>query len=164
MRLSAEQLADALSQVAGVPLSFRGYPEGMRAGELPGVAAVRDRDRSPGAADQFLKTFGKPPRLQACECERSSEPTLSQAFQLVSGPLVNELLSRPDNRLARLLESGRPTAEIVEELFWTALSRSPADDERRAAIDLVDSAGNRRMHLEDLLWGLVNSNDFLLRR
>ncbi len=164
MRLSAEQLADALSQVAGVPLSFRGYPEGMRAGELPGVAAMPDRDRSPGAADLFLKTFGKPPRLQACECERSSEPTLSQAFQLVSGPLVNELLSRPDNRLSRLLESGRSTAEIVEELFWTALSRPPADAERRAAINLVDSAGDRRAHLEDLLWGLVNSNDFLLRR
>jgi uncharacterized protein DUF1549/uncharacterized protein DUF1553 len=164
MRLSAEQLADALSQVAGVPLSFSGYPEGMRAGELPGVAAVRDRDRSPTIADQFLRTFGKPPRLQACECERSSEPTLSQAFQLVSGPLVNELLSRHDNRLSRLLESGRSTAEIVDELFWTALSRPATDDERVAAIEFVDSAGDRRAHLEDLLWGLVNSNDFLLRR
>jgi len=164
MRLSAEQLADSLSQVTDVPLTFNGYPEGMRAGEIPGVAAVRDRDRSPGAADQFLKTFGKPPRLQACECERSSEPTLSQAFQLVSGPLINELLSRSDNRLARLLESANSTEGIVEELFWTALSRPPTDDERRAAVDLVDSAGDRRAHLEDLLWGLVNSNDFLLRR
>jgi hypothetical protein len=136
----------------------------MRAGELPGVAAVRDRDRTPSIADQFLRTFGKPPRLQACECERSSEPTLSQAFQLVSGPLVNELLSRRDNRLSRLPESGRSTAEIVEELFWTALSRPPTDKESRAAIDFVDSTGDRRAHLEDLLWGLVNSNDFLLRR
>jgi hypothetical protein len=136
----------------------------MRAGELPGVSAVRDRDRSPSTADQFLKLFGKPPRLQACECERTSEPTLSQAFQLVSGPLVNELMSRRDNRLARLLESGRTTAEMVDELFWTALSRPPGDDERRSSVAYVDSAGEPRAHLEDLLWGLINSNDFLLRK
>src|SRR5438270_11754679 len=121
-------------------MKFSGYPAGMRAGELPGVSAVRERDARPAAADTFLKLFGKPPRLQACECERSSEPTLSQAFQLVSGPLVNELLSRRDNRLSLLLESGRSTAEIVEDLFWTALSRAPSDEESRAAIDFVDSA------------------------
>jgi hypothetical protein len=163
-RLSAEQMADALAQVTGVALEFSGYPDGMRAGELPGVAAVRDRDRRPTLADQFLRTFGKPPRLQACECERTGEPTLSQAFQLVSGPLVNELLSRRDNRLGQLIDCGKPTAQIVDELFWTALSRPPTEEERRASIALVDSSGDRRAHLEDLLWGLINSNDFLLRK
>ncbi|MGE5193638.1 MAG: DUF1553 domain-containing protein, partial [Deltaproteobacteria bacterium] len=164
MRLSAEQLADALAQVTGVPLEFSGYPDGMRAGEIPGVAAVRDRDGRPSLADQFLKTFGKPPRLQACECERTGEPTLNQAFQLVSGPLVNELLSRRDNRLGQLIDSGRPTPEIVDELFWTALSRRPTDEERRTSTAFVDAAGDKRSHLEDLLWGLINSNDFLLRK
>jgi len=125
---------------------------------------VRDRDRRPSLADQFLKTFGKPPRLQACECERTGEPTLGQAFQLVSGPLVNELLSQRDNRLGRLIGSGKSTAEIVDELFWTALSRPPTDEERQASIALADSPGDKRAHLEDLLWGLVNSNDFLLRK
>jgi hypothetical protein len=163
-RLSAEQLADAIAQVAGVPLEFSGYPDGMRAGEIPGVAAVRDRDRRPSLADQFLKTFGKPPRLQACECERTGEPTLSQAFQLVSGPLVNELLTRRDNRFGKLIGSGRSTAEIVDELFWTALSRPPTDEELRSSVALADSPGDRRAHLEDLLWGLINSNDFLLRK
>src|SRR5262245_32654564 len=162
-RLSAEQLADALAQATGVPLKFSGYPDGVRAGELPGVAAVRDRDKPPTYADQFLKTFGKPPRLQACECERTGEPTLSQAFQLVSGPLLNDLLSRRNNRLGKLIDSGRPTPEIVDELFWTALSRAPTDDELRTSAAIFDSSGERRSHLEDLLWGLINSNDFLLR-
>jgi len=163
-RLSAEQLVDALSQVTGVPLSFSGYPAGMRAGEIPGVNALRDREQPLTLADQFLKTFGKPPRLQACECERTSEPTLSQAFQLVSGPLVNELLSRRDNRLGGLAESGRPTDEIMDELFWSVLSRPPTDEERRNSRAYVDSSGDRRAHLEDLLWGLINSNEFLLRK
>jgi hypothetical protein len=163
-RLSAEQFADALSQVTDVPLKFSGYPDGMRAGELPGVTALRDRDMRASNADQFLKLFGKPPRLQSCDCERSSEPTLSQTFQLVSGPLVNELLSERDSRLGQLLKATRPTAEIVDELFWTALGRPPQAQELAASVKLVDSSGNRRAHLEDLLWGLINSNDFLLRR
>jgi len=89
---------------------------------------------------------------------------LSQAFQLVSGPLLNDLLSRRNNRLGPLVDSSRPTVEIVDELFWTALSRPPTDDELRNSAALVDSSGERRSHLEDLLWGLVNSNDFLLRK
>ena len=96
--------------------------------------------------------------------ERTSEPTLSQTFQLVSGPLVSELLARPDNRLGKLLERGLATTQIVDELFWTALSRAPTADELTGAVQYVDSPGSRRAHLEDLLWGLVNSNEFLLRR
>ena len=34
------------------PFCFSGYPQGMRAGELPGVAAERDRDRLPAAASR----------------------------------------------------------------------------------------------------------------
>jgi hypothetical protein len=157
-------LADALAQVTGAKLTFNGYPEGTRAGQLAGVTAVRDRDSRPTAADQFLRLFGKPPRLQACECERTSESTLSQTFQLVSGPLVSELLARPDNRLGKLLERGLATPQIVDELFWTALGRSPTADELSGAVQYVDSPGSRRGQLEDLLWGLVNSNEFLLRR
>jgi hypothetical protein len=164
LRLSAEQFADAISEVTGVPLKFSGYPDGLRAGELPGVTAVRDRDMRASNADQFLKLFGKPPRLQACDCERNSEPTLSQTFQLVSGPLVNELLSERYNRLGQLLKSKRSTAEIVDELFWTTLTRPPRAEELAASVKLLDSPGDRRAHLEDLLWGLINSNDFLLRR
>jgi hypothetical protein len=163
-RLSAEQLTDGLAQVAGVPLQFSGYPEGMRAGELPGVNAVRDRDARQSAADGFLKLFGKPPRLQACDCERTNEPTLAQTMRTVSGQFVADLLTRPDNRLGRLLKDGRSTAEIVDELFWTALSRPPSPEELAAAAAHVDAAGDRRLHLEDLLWALTNSKEFLFRR
>ena len=164
MRLSAEQLTDGLAQVAGVPLHFSGYPEGMRAGELPGVNAVRERDARQSAADGFLKLFGKPPRLQACDCERTNEPTLAQTMRNVSGSFIADLLTRPDNRLGRLLKEGRSTIEMVDELYWTTLSRAPSPEELTAAAAHVDSAGNRREHLEDLLWGLTNSREFMFRR
>ncbi|HEY2250407.1 MAG TPA: DUF1549 and DUF1553 domain-containing protein [Planctomycetaceae bacterium] len=163
-RLSAEQLTDALAQAAGVPLRFSGYPEGMRAGEIPGVNAVRDRDARLTAADAFLKSSGKPQRLQACECERTNEPTLSQALRSVGGSFIVDLLTRPDNRLGRLLAEGKTTAAMIDELYWTTLSRPPSSEELAAASAHIDSAGNRREHLEDLLWALTNSKEFLFRR
>jgi hypothetical protein len=162
--LTAEQRADAMAQAAGVSLKFAGYPVGMRAGELPGVNAVRDREARPTLADAFLQEFGKPPRLQACECERSTEPTLSQTMRSVSGPFIADLLRRRDNRLDQLLTSGRPTAELIDELYWTTLSRPATLDERQATVAHVDSQADRRIGLEDVLWALMNSKEFLFRR
>jgi hypothetical protein len=164
--LTAEQRADAMAQVAGVALKFAGYPEGLRAGQLPGVNADRDRDREnrPTLADAFLQEFGKPPRLQACECERSNEPTLSQTLRSVSGPFIGELLLRRDNRLDRLLASGRATGELIDELYWIALSRAASAEETAAAVSHVDSQSDRRLGLEDVLWALMNCREFLFRR
>ena len=163
-RLTAEQLLDATSQVCDVPLDFTGYPTGPRAAQLPGVGVTRRRDSGPSDADRFLKLFGKPPRLQSCDCERSDETTLGQTFQMISGSLVNRVLSAEGNRLDRLLNSNRSNGEIVAELYWTALIRQPKADELRATTEFLDTAKNRRAALEDVTWGLLNSHEFLLRR
>jgi hypothetical protein len=163
-RLTAEQLLDAQSQVLEAPLELAGYPRGFRAGQLPGVRAAPARDRTLGPGDQFLALFGKPPRLLACECERSGETTLGQAFQLMSGPLINDLLGRPENRLSRLLASGKPSAEIIEELYWAALARAPGAAELRELARHLDESEDRRAALEDVAWSLINSKEFLLRR
>jgi hypothetical protein len=163
-RLGAEQLLDGASQVTGAEVSFNGYPEGLRASQVPGVLAVRLREKPPALGDQFLRLFGKPPRLIACECERSEESTLGQAFQLLSGPVLNKLLTEPENRLGALLESKKTAAEVVEELYWTALTRAPSGAEIEAAVRHLDEQGkDRRGALEDLAWSLINSKEFLLR-
>lgn len=163
-RLPAEQLLDAICQVADAPARFNGYPRGIRAVEIPGVQAVRSRDARPTPAEQFLTVFGKPPRLLTCECERTHESTLSQTFQLVSGPLMNELLTRDDGRLSRLLAEGVSPVEAVDELFWAALSRAPSDAERSQLTAYLADATDRRQALEDIAWGLMNSREFLFRR
>jgi hypothetical protein len=162
-RLSAEELFDALSRVSGVTADFPGYPAGIRAGQLPGVQTDRSRRRRGMPDDQFLVLFGKPPRLLTCECERSTEPTLGQAFQLVSGPTINELLTHEGNRLSGLVASGKPAAEIVEELFLWSLARFPTTDESRSIVAYLEQAGDRRAALEDVTWSLLNSKEFLLR-
>ena len=162
-RLSAEQLLDATSQVCDVPLDFTGYPSGPRATQLPGVGVMRRREAGPSDADRFLKAFGKPPRLQSCDCERSEETTLGQTFQLVSGSLVNRMLATNGNRLNGWLNSNRPSREIITELFWTMLTRAPTDEELRETILFLEKSPQRRAALEDITWGLLNSHEFLLR-
>jgi len=163
-RLAAEVLLDALATATASPLSFAGYPSGYRAGELPGVRGVRERDRGHTPHDQFLKVFGKPPRLQSCECERSNEPTLSQTLQLVTGDVVSGLIETPDNRLGTWLKEGHSASSIVDELFWTCLQRSPTPEEQAGFTRHLEAASNRRGALEDLCWSLLNSREFQTRR
>jgi hypothetical protein len=162
-RLSAEQLLDSQSQVAGVPLKFNGYPVGMRATQLPGVRPESKSKRRANQLDQFLETFGKPPRLLTTDTERSCECNMGQAFQMISGPMVNELLAEKENRVSRLLATGRSNREIIQELFWTALARPPANQELDNLLPNLEGAQDRRAELEDILWGLLNSKDFLFR-
>jgi hypothetical protein len=163
-RLTAEQFLDAEHELAGLPAEFAGYPKGLRAGQIPGVKVVRQRGERATDADQFLATFGKPQRLLACECERSSDTTLGQTFQLISGPEIASLLSRKDNRIGKLIDAGKSNGEIIEELYWSALTRPPTDDERREMTEHVRDAGERRKGLEDVAWALLNAKEFVLRR
>ncbi|MBI2949222.1 MAG: DUF1549 domain-containing protein [Verrucomicrobia bacterium] len=163
-RLTAEQLLDAQSQVTAVPLRFAGFPSGLRAAQLPGVRPEAKGQRRSNQMDQFLEIFGKPPRLLTSETERSCECNMSQAFQMISGPTVNDLIAEKNNRISDLLASGKSTREMVEELYWTALSAGPLDDQLDRLIASVDDAKDRRAGLEDILWGLLNSKDFLFRK
>ncbi len=163
-RLSAEQLLDTQHQVLDVPAKFSGYPDGLRAAQLPGGSPVRRNEGKNGGSEKFLAMFGKPARLLACECERSSETTLGQTFQLISSPEINSLLTQKDNRLTALLASGKTDADLATELYWTALSRPPTPAEAASATRLLSEASGKRAALEDLAWALLNAKEFVLRK
>jgi hypothetical protein len=163
-RLSAEQLLDCQSRVTGVPLRFAGYPAGLRAAQLPGVRPESKGKRRANQLDQFLELFGKPPRLMTSDTERSCECNMGQAFQMISGPAVNELLAEKENRVSRLVASGKSNREMLAVLFWTALTRAPTQEELDELLPTLESAKDPRAELEDILWGLLNSKDFVFRQ
>lgn len=164
--LQAEQLLDAVSQVTGVASEFNDQPPGLRAGQLPGALAAASRARGQKASDseKFLSVFGKPVRSLSCECERGEDTTLNQAFQLITGEMLNQKLSTPDNRLGRLLASGKPLDEVLDDLYLSALCRFPNAAERAGAKRYVEGAPDRRAALEDFTWGLLSAKEFLLRQ
>ncbi len=151
--LPAEVLLDAISAALDQPGRFRAGPRGVRAAQLPGA----------NMGGPFLKTFGKPDRLLTCECERSESTTLAQAFQLINGTVVRNLLEADDNRLGRLLSSGMTSESILEELTLAALGREPTASERAGFLGHVRDGKDRRKAWEDVAWALLNSKEFLLR-
>ncbi len=152
--LPAETLLDAVSQVLEVPERFKHAPRGSHAVQLPGVQGDSG----------FLRTFGKPDRLLSCECERSDSTTLAQAFQMISGPAVRGKLEYGGNRIGRRLAEGASDRELLGEFYRACLCREPTAIESKMASAYLAIHHDRRAAWEDLVWALLNSKEFLLRR
>jgi hypothetical protein len=165
-RLGAEPLHDALFQFAGVRAEFAAFPDVTRAVALPGPVRLRKKDGNASASDLFLRQFGQPPRLLACECERTNETTMGQAFALISSPQIDDLIRRRDNVITSLQAEPGSWDQKITELFWRALSRPPTKEELAKLTAMVRDApeDRRRAALEDVAWSLVNAKEFVLRR
>lgn len=165
-RLLAEVLLDAVSQVTEVPTEFNRivypgadikptdvYPKGTRAIQLKDSAVD----------SYFLQTFGRNQRRITCECERSDEPSMVQVLHLSNGKTLNEKLAVPENRIAKWMKELNQEEALIEEIFLTCLSRSPTEKERTEikAVLLETPAEERRQAIEDLIWGIVSSREFL---
>ncbi|MBI1842581.1 MAG: DUF1553 domain-containing protein [Verrucomicrobia bacterium] len=161
-RLSAEQILDSASQVTGIAPEFHDQPSGVRAARITGGRPNPRYGETP--ADRFLAVFGKPERQLACDCERSAETTMSQAFQLVSGPVLQDLISRPQNHLADWLAGHRAPELILDDLYWSALSRPATQEERERFAPQLANSANARAYLEDLAWAVLNAKEFLFRK
>jgi hypothetical protein len=163
MPLEAEQLLDALSRSLGVSARFSGYPRGMRAVAMPAMMQMGKRGE-PTMGERFLRVFGKPERLTTCECERHEDAGMMQAFQLLNGEQINQMLRDPNNALGKRIEANAADVDILDDLYLAAVSRHPKADEQAKFLQYIAAAKDRRTAWEDLAWSLVNSKEFLLRR
>jgi hypothetical protein len=164
-RLMAEVMLDSISEVTAVPTTFRmdkrnankglgdSYPMGYRALQLP----------DSHTASYFLNSFGRPNRVQTCDCERTNEPSMAQALHIANGDTLNTKLEAKDNRLTQLLASGRSDGEIIDEAYLLTLSRPPTSAEKSAMVKVLADAKtpeDRRTALEDAFWGLMSAREF----
>ena len=150
-RLPAEELADALAQVTQVPDRYQGQPEGARAievadAEIPSV---------------MLDTFGRPPRILSGESERTCEPALGQALALLNSREVQDKLTHSGGIIPQLVKAKKTNSEILDTLFLATLARYPKPAERLALETQLTAAKNRDEALQDALWALLNSPEFL---
>jgi Protein of unknown function (DUF1553)/Protein of unknown function (DUF1549)/Bacterial Ig-like domain (group 2) len=150
-RLTAEEALDAVAAVTGKPDRFGIRPAGTRAIQL--------RDARPGS--YFLEVFGRPKREILCACERDMQANLAQSLHLINSDNLNSKISADDGRIARLLKAGATDRNIIAELYLAALSRYPSPREMQATLQQLRDARSRREGLEDVLWALLNSEEFL---
>ena len=86
---------------------------------------------------------------------------MAQALHLMNSDFVQNKVATDGGRIAKLLEAKKSDSEIVEELYLIAFSRLPTPEERERAELAIAAAPNRKEGLEDLLWALLNSREFL---
>ncbi|MCB9783437.1 MAG: DUF1553 domain-containing protein [Candidatus Omnitrophica bacterium] len=152
-RLDAEVLADSLSQVGEQAVKYPYYPLGYRAMELPNGRSE----------DHFLTAFGRPERETVCAEERQRQPTLSQGLALMNGQIVQQVCDRSRGRLNRLLVSDKGDSDIVSEIYMAAYCRPPSTDEVDRHVAYLAAAEDRGEAMEDILWAVLNSKEFLFQ-
>jgi hypothetical protein len=154
-RLPAEVILDAMSQVTGAPESFPGYPPGTRAMQLPDTRVN----------SYFLTVFGRPERVNTSAAERMQDPSLTQALHAINGSTLNKKLMAADNVIGRLMKANVGDRAIVDTFYLSTFSRYPTDGERAQLLDALSKAATkgeeRRQVLEDLLWAMLTSKEFL---
>jgi hypothetical protein len=149
-RLMAEVLLDAVDQTCGTHTAFNKVRQDARAVDLP----------HDGFDSFFLDVFNRPQRITACECARGSGASLSQVLHLANSPEVEDKIAAEDGRVARLMAQNVPPDKAVEELYLAALARYPTADEKKVVAESFQGREQKRV-LEDLLWTLLNSREFL---
>ncbi len=158
-RLGAEVLFDAVCQVTGSPTAFAGLPQDFHAPKR----AIMLPDES--FSSYFLDVFGRPQRISACECERSSEANLAQALQMLNSDEVQGKLARQGGRASILAKDPRPDAEKVEELFLWTFGRKPTESDMSVAMAQIKKfETNKQIAYENIVWALLNSKEFAFNR
>ena len=159
-RLKAETLLDAVCDITGVPESFGGAAPGTRAAALWTF-------RTPNV---FLDTFGRPDPNQDPPCERLPEGSVTQALHLMNAPNLQEKLQADDGWVTALAKSDKSPDTIIEEIYLYCFSRKPAPAEMTRAKSLFADPESlkpgtrpRRQAVEDILWALLNTAEFVLK-
>jgi hypothetical protein len=140
-RLMAETLTDSIAQVTAVPDKFPGYPPGTRAMQVY------------AGANYMLSTFGRLNR--DIICERDAQPDIAQTMHLIGGDTIQKKLNAEGNIISRWM-----TGDVVDSLFLRTLTLFPTPPEKEA-LDKALAGGDRKAVLQDALWAILNSKEFL---
>ncbi len=166
-RLMAEVILDAMVSVSTVPtvfnkVAFLGGDKRDTKFYSKGTRAIQLYDSS--VDNNFLKTFGRNQRRITCECERSDEPSVTQVLNLSNGDTLNAKLAEKGSIVDQLLATHQADySAMVQVAYLRCLSRYPIESESASLVkELSDSSDDdRRTVLEDLLWSLMTSREFL---
>jgi hypothetical protein len=140
-----------MDQVCGTRTQFNKMSRQARAVDLPHEAF----------GSYFLDVFDRPPRSSACECARSSGANLSQVLHLANSAEIEDKIASEEGRVARLLKAKSPPEKALEEIYLAALARYPTAEERRKSLDYIGKQSDPRRDLEDVVWALINSREFM---
>ncbi|MDF1860549.1 MAG: DUF1553 domain-containing protein [Verrucomicrobiales bacterium] len=152
-RLPAEVLLDSISRITAQPETLQGLPADAKAMQQWNHLLPND----------FLDAFGRPDSSAAPPMVREVESSVVQALHLMNSKDLQKKLSGANPWLEKMteLEPDKATEEIYLRLF----SRRPNEAEARMSVEHQKEIADpklRRAALEDLVWSLLNTAEFVL--
>lgn len=165
-RMTAETFLDSINDITEMRESFPNQEA-----DVTRVLYLPDDAYNTGIP--FLQTFGRPKMDSATDSARKTEATVSQSLAMINSGEVMKRITYPGGRAARVAKSGAEMGDQIDGLFLHAFSRYPKGDEKTRALQYIDSkvkaagdnkplqATNRQEAIEDLLWALINTKEFM---
>jgi hypothetical protein len=128
------------------------FPSGWRALQLPDA----------NTDSYFTRTFGRPLRELTCECERTAEPSVTQALHLANGETLNAKLRDPKSRVGKAISSKQSLEAWLEDTYLAAFSRLPTPAETEVIREsIAEGKTETQAVMEDTVWALLSSREFL---
>ena len=119
----------------------------LRASEMP----------SPAPPGSFLREFGQSDREEIENAD--TDPAVTQVLSMMNGLLGSRIVRNPNTMLMRNVVAAETPTEKIESIFMTILNRSPTRPELKMwGSDFKDEPKTAE---KDLIWTLVNSNEFI---
>lgn len=171
---SRETKKNAVDNPAGGerPAFSRAYVRSMEAEQLYDSLLIATAANETGRSDwtqaeaqrrewlqQFVVAFGTDENDETT----TFNGTIPQALMMMNGDLVQSAISTaPGSLLAGLLADKKADGQKIRRLFLITLGRDPTSREASMANKLIRSNPDRAKGYQDLLWSLLNSNEFIL--
>lgn len=161
-RLDAEVLIDALCQITGateeysspIPEPFTFIPENQRS-----IALADGSISSP-----FLELFGRPARDTGYASERNNGVSAAQRLHMLNSSHIRTKLEQGSKLRTMAFEHRDDPQGLVLELYLRILSRRPTARESDALRQYARSRKASGLEvLQDLVWALVNTAEFMYR-
>ncbi len=150
--LSGEVLLDALADVTGVPGQYTEHDTDL---------AVQVIDSARPA--ESLDLLGRCRAGGECVSENVQAGGLPARLHLLNGDVINARLRNGGGRLKHMIAEGRTDAEIVTDFYVRGLGRMPDAGELQLWEERLrgEDGLQKGQLLEDFVWALLNSRDFL---
>ena len=87
---------------------------------------------------------------------------IANVLHIANGDLLNRKLADKQGRITRLAEEKDLTdQQAIDQLYLVTYSRRPTADELHECQQIIARAPDSREGLEDILWTLLNTREFL---
>jgi hypothetical protein len=152
--LRPEQVFEALQRALGFDENDKKIPA-----PAPGSAPAVQRHT--GLRNMVYQSFKENPSTPA----REIQGTIPQALLMMNSALVQAATSAEGKTLlADLLTQGKSDEQVVAALYERIFSRKPTGQEQETCRRYIAKVDNRKEAFEDIVWALVNSTEFLIKK